>query len=372
MLPQQPGLTAQALLRPGLVAQELPEPPRLEGSSSAGALLEATPESPQVAAGTLALVAPQGPAPQVDSQALALAAPQAPLPVANAAFTELQVEVETFIASNQIDERAAGSFRGQPPFVVRSVMDLGPLTSSSNPSASLMGRIKKAKEHIENVKQAVAAKVEAFLLEEDGVDERAGAQLRMQDPDVQLVVMDRGTLKTSTNPSASLMGRVKKALEPGGNLSRADIYSMKPGAQSVVAPVSQPAVQSPQVTQMRLASAATLNPTTAVPAQNAMLPIMMAPGALPGYSPALMGQYGAMPGASQLAGGFMGVLGAAPTAAYQQFAALGYPGAMGQASMATAANAVAAVPAFPQALHIQHASAYGLTPTPQLARPAPY
>jgi len=61
----------------------------------------------------------------------------------------------------------------------------------------------------------VATKVEEFL-EEEGIDETAAAKLRMQDPDIQLAIMDAGTLKTGHNPSALLMSRVKKALESEG------------------------------------------------------------------------------------------------------------------------------------------------------------
>jgi len=196
----------------------------------------------------------------------ALAIPSCTLPAAASSSPLVEpAEVEAFIADNDVDERAAASFRSQAPIVLRVVMGLGGLTSSTNTSASLMGRIKKAKERVDQVKIEVASQVGEFLANEPDVDERAGALLRAQEPHVQLVVMDRGTLATSSNPSKSLMGRIRKAQEPGGSHSRLSVYTM-----------GHPRV-TPQVNAMRKVEAATMSPLPMISATTTSAATMIIP-----------------------------------------------------------------------------------------------
>eukprot|EP00746_Dinoflagellata_sp_MGD_P166191 gnl/MRDRNA2_/MRDRNA2_95921_c0_seq1.p1 gnl/MRDRNA2_/MRDRNA2_95921_c0~~gnl/MRDRNA2_/MRDRNA2_95921_c0_seq1.p1 ORF type:complete len:233 (+),score=62.80 gnl/MRDRNA2_/MRDRNA2_95921_c0_seq1:88-786(+) len=53
--------------------------------------------------------------------------------------------VEDFLLKNDIDEKAARSFRGEPPHVQQAVMSQGSLDSATNKSSALMSRIGKVK-----------------------------------------------------------------------------------------------------------------------------------------------------------------------------------------------------------------------------------
>jgi len=302
---------------------------------------------------------------------------------------EFQKEMDDFIEGNEVDERAAANFRSQPIHIVRAVIELGPLHTTRNPSASLMGRIKKAKEHIDNVRQEVSALVDVFLSREEDVDDRAAAQLRAQEPHVQLVIMDKGTLATAQSGSRSLMGRVKKALEPGASDSRLKIYSIGSSLSSPPSVIAAPSSMAsmPQLALMNTAhnsinptssasalplmgqmSAGKLNPTPAVPLPNPMLS-MTSPSLISGLAgnqsslygsamtcaPAtvatpLAGSLGAPGGLSTSGGTLMG----APASSANLSAiagSLGAPAVLGTAgAAASAANLGGALQPIPSSL----------------------
>merc|ERR1719240_2255526 len=59
-------------------------------------------------------------------------------------------EVERFIRTNNLDERAAKEFRHEGPSIQRNVMDKGmDLSRCVNPSSAVIGRIREAKKEIQ-------------------------------------------------------------------------------------------------------------------------------------------------------------------------------------------------------------------------------
>lgn len=69
------------------------------------------------------------------------------------------------------------------------------------------------------------AKVEKFLLENPGLDERAVKALRSATPDIQGVVMERGNLLDCNNPTAVLMSRIRRENETSlSGVSKADLH----------------------------------------------------------------------------------------------------------------------------------------------------
>lgn len=126
------------------------------------------------------------------------------------------VDVETFIAENDLDEKAMDALRDCAPEVQQTVMARGDLKDARNPSAALLGRIRDA-----NAKGGMfggAAKpheVEKFILD-NGLDERATDSLMSCSPQVQRMVIDRGGLSETRNPSSCVLGRIKDAKAGSG------------------------------------------------------------------------------------------------------------------------------------------------------------
>jgi len=144
-------------------------------------------------------------------------------------------EVDRFIAGNRLDDRAAQSLRMEPPEVQTVVLERGSLADSINPSAALMGRIAQAKLTATSgggassvapsamparIERATPQDVEQFLAE-NRIDDRAARELRVETPEVQATVLNRGPLTNCTNPSSALLGRIRDAkrfvaMGPGG------------------------------------------------------------------------------------------------------------------------------------------------------------
>mmetsp|Transcript_43472 Transcript_43472/g.81635 ORF Transcript_43472/g.81635 Transcript_43472/m.81635 type:complete len:499 (+) Transcript_43472:63-1559(+) len=122
------------------------------------------------------------------------------------------VEIEMFIAENNIDETAGTALREQEERVQRLCIDEGAVTGR-NTSAILMGRIKRCKVRLEQA-SITPEDVERFI-EENGIDETAAEVLREQAPEVQHAVVEEGKV-TGRNASATMMGRIKRAKAPGG------------------------------------------------------------------------------------------------------------------------------------------------------------
>lgn len=113
-------------------------------------------------------------------------------------------DVESFIAEYEPDEDAANCLRTQSAEIVQSVLSEGPLMGT-NPSAILMSRIRTAL-------SAAATDWQSFL---SVVDEQARELFMAQGQEVMDAVMEEGSL-VGNNPSAILMGRIRKAKQALG------------------------------------------------------------------------------------------------------------------------------------------------------------
>lgn len=133
-----------------------------------------------------------------------------------------QEEVELFLRANQIDTAAARELRNEPPHVALAVLDRGPLRACVNPSGALVARIRDAKRGILTggagsryggmpppaTLDPNASALDKFL-SENRIDQAGVASLRSETKEVQQAVMAKGPLVNTTNPSASLMARIR-------------------------------------------------------------------------------------------------------------------------------------------------------------------
>merc|ERR1712039_427341 len=116
---------------------------------------------------------------------------------------------------NQIDPSAARELRNEPAHVALAVIDRGALKACTNPSGALVARIRDAKRGVlpvapRPVGSAVASldpdvsELDRFL-SENLIDHAGIVSLRAEAKEIQKIVMAKGPLTRSTNPSASLM-----------------------------------------------------------------------------------------------------------------------------------------------------------------------
>lgn len=153
-------------------------------------------------------------------------------------------EIELFIQANRVDTTAAQNLRAEPVHIQRAVLDRGSLAECVNPSSALIGRIRDAKlqakygtssssaaaglrsgggsasnygalsgaigENGERLVPPGPGEVEAFIVE-NRLDESAAQNLRAEPPQVQAVVIRRGSLAFCLNPSSALIGRIRDA-----------------------------------------------------------------------------------------------------------------------------------------------------------------
>lgn len=133
-------------------------------------------------------------------------------------------EVDIFLQMNHIDTSAARELRGEPQHIALAVLARGPLRACVNPSGAMVSRIRDAKRGVLNgsmrhspygtvaqplaTLDANASEAEKFLAE-NRIDQAGAASFRSETRDVQQAVMAKGSLANSTNPSASLMARIR-------------------------------------------------------------------------------------------------------------------------------------------------------------------
>jgi len=130
-------------------------------------------------------------------------------------------EVENFLRVNCIDTSAAKELRSEPPHIALAVLERGPLRACVNPSGALIARIRDAKRGVlqgagryGQAAQPVAildpnaSEADKFLAE-NRIDQAGAASFRGETAEVQKAVMAKGPLVNTTNPSASLMARIR-------------------------------------------------------------------------------------------------------------------------------------------------------------------
>jgi len=167
------------------------------------------------------------------------ASPGMPLPVLDGRFATPQ-EVEQFIADSRLDDGAARAMRAEPPQVQTAVINRGSLAECLNPSSAVIGRIRDAKLQVKypdrvaggalpaagmggGVGGESSSEVEQFI-RENHLDDGAAKALRSTAQEVQLEVVNRGTLLDCTNPSSAVMGRIREAKQARGGGAGAGAY----------------------------------------------------------------------------------------------------------------------------------------------------
>jgi len=149
-------------------------------------------------------------------------------------------EVEKFLTENAVDMGAANQLRREPTHIALAVIERGPLRSCRDPSGVIVARIRDAKKGTlgpapTNIRPAApaapkpapalptapldanASELDKFLVA-NRIDPAGVIALKSESPEVQAAVMAKGTLGNSTNPSASLVARIRLLKEPGQNL----------------------------------------------------------------------------------------------------------------------------------------------------------
>jgi len=109
------------------------------------------------------------------------------------------MDAETFILQYELDDDAAAALRSSPEEAVRSVISQGP-PSGHNNSALIMSRLRQ-------VNEGTDQDWDTFI---SMVDDKAKEVFLAQSEEVMQAVMEQGPL-VGTNPSAILMGRIRKA-----------------------------------------------------------------------------------------------------------------------------------------------------------------
>mmetsp|Transcript_120812 Transcript_120812/g.225875 ORF Transcript_120812/g.225875 Transcript_120812/m.225875 type:complete len:307 (+) Transcript_120812:83-1003(+) len=130
-------------------------------------------------------------------------------------------EVELFLRINQIDTAAARELRNEPPHVALAVLDRGPLRACVNPSGALVARIRDAKRGLlqggnsrfggvppPSALDPNSSELDKFLVE-NRIDQAGISSLRSESKEIQTLVLAKGPLVNTTNPSASLMARIR-------------------------------------------------------------------------------------------------------------------------------------------------------------------
>eukprot|EP00747_Dinoflagellata_sp_TGD_P075376 gnl/TRDRNA2_/TRDRNA2_158713_c0_seq1.p1 gnl/TRDRNA2_/TRDRNA2_158713_c0~~gnl/TRDRNA2_/TRDRNA2_158713_c0_seq1.p1 ORF type:complete len:302 (+),score=53.62 gnl/TRDRNA2_/TRDRNA2_158713_c0_seq1:120-1025(+) len=208
-------------------------------------------------------------------------------------------EVEQFLIVNEVDPTAARELRAEPPHVALAVVDGGTLSKCRNPSGALVARIRDARRGIVHsskgkgaskgggafgaprpilqvgqVLDPNASELDKFLAA-NGIDQAASNALRAETAEVQKNVMSMGSFATSTNPSASLMARIRTAKAP----------DFRPGAQNY-----SPSFPSTPGGAPSFPSAPGTAPQLALPSTS--------PPSFPGAAPQLSGVPASFPGTS--------------------------------------------------------------------------
>jgi len=133
----------------------------------------------------------------------------------------LTEEVEDFIRTNGIDDRAAATFRACPAATQESVLERADLRTARNPSSALMALIKESqgttttgggssRNSLHQRAVTLAEEVDAFIFD-NGIDEKGAEMFRAAGPEVQEWVLDRGNVGNARNPSSVLLSRIREA-----------------------------------------------------------------------------------------------------------------------------------------------------------------
>lgn len=129
-------------------------------------------------------------------------------------------EVDEFIETNRIDDRAAADLRECDPKMQRAVLDRGDLSTARNSSAALLVRIRDARASVSGgtglrrgpgLGLPTSADIDAFLSHNGVTDRKAAHVLRDASPTIKRLVISSGDLYGYGDPSNLLVARVRDA-----------------------------------------------------------------------------------------------------------------------------------------------------------------
>lgn len=158
----------------------------------------------------------------------------------------LKETLESFIKDSGVDARAADALRSEAEAVQRAVLDRGEMSECRNPSASLMARIKVAKDNLASRNRSPPrasscrghsgpsnTELDDFVKDNE-IDESASRALREASPDTQRTVLERGGVTDCRNPSAVCLARIRDARDNRRSSSQQNVqtvgYSYSPAA----------------------------------------------------------------------------------------------------------------------------------------------
>merc|ERR1719327_916476 len=101
----------------------------------------------------------------------------------------LEAEVEAFIRRSNIDSRAAAALMAEDSATQRAVIERGDMADCRNTSASLMARIKVAKENLRNRSRS-PPRSSALSLSATGASQSSAASDRPSENDLEGFILD--------------------------------------------------------------------------------------------------------------------------------------------------------------------------------------
>lgn len=139
----------------------------------------------------------------------------------------LDEDIVKFCLDSKVDDAATRDLKAQTVEIQWAVLKMGPVCFSTNPSATLVARIRDVKRGIPtgggrftpaNSQPAIIdtsdpsklSDVDRFVLD-NGLDNSAAIALRSEPLEVQRLVVGQGPLVNCYNPNGALMGRIRQA-----------------------------------------------------------------------------------------------------------------------------------------------------------------
>lgn len=141
------------------------------------------------------------------------------------------MEIDAFVVDNVLNECAAMALRSASSAVQRFILDLGSLIGISDKSTALLSRVRQA-QGLSSEGGAMSSRmigippVEEFIIE-NWLNEEAAESLRQCEPDIQRMVLARGSLQSCRDPSGGCYGRIRDARN--GKLAAQDMMSTPAG-----------------------------------------------------------------------------------------------------------------------------------------------
>eukprot|EP00930_Biecheleria_cincta_P055314 TRINITY_DN41643_c0_g1_i1.p1 TRINITY_DN41643_c0_g1~~TRINITY_DN41643_c0_g1_i1.p1 ORF type:complete len:665 (-),score=94.26 TRINITY_DN41643_c0_g1_i1:83-2077(-) len=148
--------------------------------------------------------------PRVVGQITVRGMPGMVLPSRPAVAPATEDEVEEFLDKNPVEEHAEKRFRDLDPTLQKLVINRGSLKSARDPTGAFIGRIVAIeREYQDKPEFSAGIGIDQFL-KDNPVEPHAERRLRELDPMLQRLVISRGSMSGTRDPTACLIGRIVK------------------------------------------------------------------------------------------------------------------------------------------------------------------